>query len=235
MSDSLLLSILIPTLEGRADSFARIRGKLERQIHEAGLQGQVEILSLCDRGEVPTGIKRNRLMDLARGEFLVSVDDDDDVHDQYVALITNLLLANPEVDCIGIKGEVRFAGAPPRIFVYSIRFSEYRTRNGVYERPPHHLNPVRAEIARRFRFEPVWTSEDHDWSLRLIKSGALRKEVLLDEVIYHYRCRRSGWLQSALDHTEFVRHPLGLQWVNRLRLARWWRAVRKRETAGAGQ
>lgn len=225
MSHPPLLSVQVPTLAQRADNLSFLLGKLERQVRAAGLQDQVEILVLCDDGETPTGTKRNRLMDRAQGEYLVSIDDDDDVHERYLSLIVDLLRQNPGVDCIGIKGEVSFAGAASRTFIYSTRYKQYRTRNGIYQRPPHHLNPIRRQIARRYAFEPVWTSEDSDCALRMARDGALRTEVFLDEVIYYYRSQRKAWVQSALDHTEFIRHPLGLQWVNRLRVRRWWRSL----------
>lgn len=222
----MLLSILIPTLTSRAQSLAFILGKLERQIHDYGLTNEVEILVLEDQGETPTGTKRNRLMERARGRFVVSVDDDDDIHARYVPLIVETLRSNPYVDCIGIKGEIIFREGTRRTFAYSTHFRKYRTRAGAYERPPHHLNPVRREIALRFPFEPVRTSEDSDWALRLSRAGALQREVFLDEVLYYYRSRRSWRYQQLLDWTEFIRHPLGIQWVNRLRIQRLWRTVR---------
>lgn len=218
----MLLSILIPTLEQRAESFQFIRNKLQQQISGNRLEHEVEILDLVDRGELPTGTKRNLLLERARGEFVVSVDDDDDVHERYVPLIVETLRASPHVDCIGIVGEIRFQGGYPRRFIYSTRYPEYRTQAGVYQRPPHHLNPIRREIASRYQFEPITISEDADWALRLSRDGALRQEAFLDEVIYFYRCRRAWAYQWMVDRTEFIRHPLGLQRVNWLRVRRWW-------------
>ncbi|WP_412070326.1 hypothetical protein [Rubrivirga sp. IMCC43871] len=230
----MLLSILIPTLEERAESFAFIHAKLTRQIREGGLEDEVEVLSLVDGGELPTGVKRNLLMEKARGRFVASVDDDDDVHGHYVALIVEAIRATPDVDCVGIQGRVTFREHTSRRFVYSIRYGEYRTRGGVYERPPHHLNPIRADIARQYPFEPVRTSEDSDWALRLSRDGALQTEVFIDDVLYHYRCRRAWAYQRLLDQTEFIRHPLGLQWVNRFRLRRWWQSLRAAPDRDAG-
>ena len=217
----ILLSVLIPTLLSRADSLKALTGKLRQQITDNGLDREVEILELADSGELPTGTKRNMLMARASGAFLVCVDDDDDVHERYIPLIVEVLRTHPDIDCIGIKGRITFAGRSPRIFIYSNRYREYSSRRGVYERPPHHLNPIRASIARRFPFEPVRKCEDSDWAMRLSKAGALRNEVFLDEILYHYRCRRECWYQNLLDRTEFFRHPLGLYWFNRFRLKRW--------------
>lgn len=220
----MLLSILIPTLESRAEVFARMHHKLRDQIRVCALEHQVEIVSLVDGGERSTGAKRNALMARARGTFVVSVDDDDDVSQNYVRLIADALRAHPEVDCLGIKGLRFFRGGHPRLFIYSTRYREYRTEGGMDLRPPHHLNPIRREIALRYKFEDVSYSEDADWAMRMSRERALRREFFVDEVIYHYFSRRRWAYQLFLDRTELIRHPLGLQLVNRLRVQRWLRA-----------
>ncbi len=219
----MLLSILIPTLENRREQFARIYGKLSDQIRRNGLEEEVEILFDRDGGSLPTGQKRNRLMGLARGRFIVFVDDDDDVHDRYAHLIVDALKANPETDVVGIWAEVRFRGRHPRRINFSVRHASYEARNQQYTRPPHHLNPMRAEIARRYPFEPEWRNEDADWALRISRDGPLRREHMIDEVLYYWASRRFWFYQMLLDRTEWLRHPLGLVFTNRLRARRWLR------------
>lgn len=230
----MLLSILIPTLHVRAELFARLHHKLRDQIRAHALEDQAEIVSLVDGGEQSTGAKRNVLIERARGEFVVSVDDDDDVSPDYVLLIMDALTAHPNVDCIGIKGLRFFRGEHPRMFIYSTRFGEYRTEGGVYLRPPHHLNPIRREIALRYKFEDVSYSEDADWAMRMCRNYALRRESFLDEIIYYYFSRRSWTYQLLVDQTERIRHPLGLQLVNRLRFKRLMREGSRRQ-ARAGK
>jgi glycosyltransferase involved in cell wall biosynthesis len=220
-----LLSILIPTLEQRSADFARIHGELCRQIRMNNLDGAVELLSHTDNGELPTGTKRNELLLRATGEFVASVDDDDAVHPEYVPIIVEALRANPNVDCLGLKGEITFRGTHAHPFICSLRFRGYRMRGGIYERPPHHLNPIRTTIARRYPFEPVRRAEDSDWAYRLSRDGALRQEFFMEQTLYHYRCRRRWAYQATLDHTEFVRHRLGLVRWNQIRFSRWLRSL----------
>lgn len=214
----MLLSILIPTLEDRRALFERIVAKLDAQVHACGWDDRIEILPMVDRGELPTGTKRNALLRRARGEFVASVDDDDDVSDDYVALIGGALLAYPDVDCLGIRGEVTYRGKYRRSFAYSIRYPTYRTMNGVYLRPPHHLNPMRRAIALRYPYLAVRRSEDAECALRMARDGALRREYFIERPVYRYYSRRWWVVQWTIDRTERVRHPLGLQMVNRLRL-----------------
>lgn len=227
-----LLSVLIPTLESRRHSFETLRQKLQDQIQHHALDAEVEILSFEDHGDLSIGSKRNALLDRASGSFVVFIDDDDDVSDEYLRLITGAIREHPEIDCIGIRGQITFRGRHPHMLVYSLRYDEYRTEKGIYVRPPQHITPIRRDIALRYRFADTSYSEDYDWALSMRRQGALRNEYFLDEVLYYYAARRSWPYQWLLDKTQWLRHPLGLQLVNRLRLGRIFRNRMLHRSAG---
>jgi len=216
----MLLSILIATLENRRALFDRVYGQLTCQAAAAGLEAEVEILHCRDNGERPTGWKRNRLIEQAQGEFVAFVDDDDSVSDDYLPRICEAIRSRPGIDCIGIRGIVRFRGGHPREFIHSIRYSDYRSCDGVYLRPPYHLNPIRRSIAAQYRFADAYYSEDVDWARAMACDKVLRTERFIDSVLYYYDSGRSWSYQWALDHTETLRHSLGLRLDNRLRLQR---------------
>lgn len=217
----MLFSILIPTLFERAKLYGRLRAQLDAQISAAGLQDRVEILDLCDNRELSLGAKRNRLVERARGEFIAFIDDDDSVSANYVNLICEALVKHPHVDCLGITGRVYFRGAHPHPFVYSLRYDHYFSQGGVYYRPPYLLNPMRRALAQQFRYANVSYNEDQDWAMRVARAHLLQTEFFLEPVIYHYYAHRHYAVQWAIDLTEPIRHPLGLQFANRLRLHRW--------------
>src|SRR5207244_400394 len=143
----------------RRPLFERLRARLADQCRGRP-EGEVEILHERDRGEAPLGRKRNLLIERSTGEFIVFVDDDDDVHERYVELILAALDAEPDLDSLGIRGEVTFRGRRSEPFVMSNRYRDYRWNGDFYERPPHHINPVRRDIARRYPFEEVDRHED---------------------------------------------------------------------------
>lgn len=220
----MLFSILIPTLDQRRSKFIKLYSGLSEQIDRASGADETELLSYSDNGENSIGYKRNQLLARAQGEFIAFVDDDDEVGDDYVALICRALKEHPDVDCIGIKGSITFAGGHSHVFVHSLQYDSYFKKNGIYYRPPYHLNPIRREIALRYGFEEIDFSEDIDWALRLCCDRALKKEFFIDKIIYYYHSRRSWIYQAAIDFTEPVRHALGIRHVNRIRLRRWLQA-----------
>ena len=224
---TVLFSILIPTLEERRAQFNRLAEKLRAQIAAASLEETVEICVDRDNREKSIGLKRNELIQRARGEFIAFVDDDDEIHDNYVSLICAALRDHPHVDCLGIRGIVYFRGTHPRQLIHSTQYDHYFSRGGVYYRPPYILNPLRRVIAQRYPFEAVNFSSDIDWAMRIARDRVLQREHMLDLDIYFYFSRRHWLVQAAIDATEGIRHPLGLQFANRLRLARWLRNQRK--------
>lgn len=216
------LSILIATIEKRKKHFEALYEKVSRQIAGNSLSGAVEILFLLDNKEHSIGSKRNKLIDMAKGEFVVFVDDDDDVSDDYVPLVYKAITENPDIDCIGLKGLITFNGKRPRHFIHSLQYKEYFAKEKTLYRPPYHLNPVRREIANKYKFEDISYSEDVDYAMKMLRDGALKKEYFIDKVIYYYHSSRPWIYQFLLDMTEPIRHPLGLKLVNCIRIKRWF-------------
>ena len=214
----MLLSILIPTLVSRRPLFARMQAHLGAQIGRCGSEDEVQVLHLEDNREQTTGAKRNALIEMAAGRFVAFVDDDDRVSDDYVERILGVLRRQPDIDCIGIRGLITFRGRHPHEFIHSLRYNDYFSQGGIYYRPPYHLNPIRRDIASRYRFADVSYSEDIDWALRLRDDNALQEEEFVDAILYHYNSRRNYGYQWALDNTERIRHTLGLRAANRLKL-----------------
>jgi glycosyltransferase involved in cell wall biosynthesis len=221
----MLLSLLIATLDSRRSLFEELREELSRQIRAGGWESEVEILHDADSGERSIGHKRNRLLDRASGLFVAFIDDDDRVSADYVSRICQAIQADPEIDCIGIRGIVTFRGSHPREFSHSIRHSDYFSRRHTYFRPPYHLNPMRRQIAASYRFAEVGYSEDIDWALRIRRDGVLKREAYIDSVLYFYRSRRAWSYQWLLDCTETFRHRFGIRLANRLRLRNAIRSI----------
>src|ERR1700748_2713921 len=98
----MILSILIPSTIDRHNLLSKLLDELYKQINENDAHDRVEILTLIDNKEKPTGTKRNELYELAKGEWSVSIDSDDWVYPYYVKEI--LIASESNYDCFGING-----------------------------------------------------------------------------------------------------------------------------------
>lgn len=184
-----LLSILICSLDDRDLLLKRLLGRLQPQL-DAAQPGTVELLIDTDAGELSIGAKRQRLLDLAAGEYICFIDDDDLVVPDYVARILAALATRP--DCVGFKVECFVDQLMRSMAIHSIRYTRWaEIRDGdkrTLERCCNHLNPVRTDLARATGFPDVSWAEDRDYSERL--RPLLNTEVFIDDVLYTYLYRK---------------------------------------------
>lgn len=191
----MLLSILIPTTSDREGFFAVLMTELSRQVrvlsewHNEDYWRHVEILKDPHGPEVSIGSKRNALLKAATGKYVRFIDSDDMVVPDLLKTELPLLRENP--DCLSLRGIMTTNGLNPEIFEHSLKYSEWRTTEHKikYERYPNHLNCIRADLAKQFKFPEINRREDHIWSKALYESGLLKNEIYIDKVLYYYKYR----------------------------------------------
>lgn len=171
------LSILTPTLYSREGIFKNLAKVLKSQSN-----ADVEMLAVCDNGEKTIGQKRNELLNAAKGDYVVFVDDDDMISPFYIHGILTAIKDNP--DCVGIEGIITQAGIGPKKFVHSLQYNDWFEKDDIYYRCPNHLNPIKREIALDCMFPEISWQEDKSFSERL--KGKLKTEVYIKGPIYFY-------------------------------------------------
>lgn len=177
------LSILVPTLPSRVNFLNKIINQVYCQFSKNECNSTAQIIR-DDATDISIGVKRNKLMELATGEYLVFIDDDDRIADNYIELVMAGISTNP--DCCSLNGIITTDGKNPKPFKHSIEYKEMYERDGVYYRPPNHLNVVRSSIAKQMVF-PDWPrSEDSNYCFQLRDSGLLKVEYKIDETLYYY-------------------------------------------------
>lgn len=188
------LSILICTIPQRRETFLHpLLREIRRQITENNLHGQVEIIFTQDTMRYDTiGRKRNWLLDVADGDYVAHVDDDDRIGPNYLRLVMEGIERG--VDCCSLVGEITEDGNNPLIFEHSIKYKEYRTNPDPttrvrYERFPNHLNTIKSSIAKKFRFPEKNHGEDTDFATKIFNSGIIKTEHEIQETIYLYDYR----------------------------------------------
>lgn len=184
----MILSILIPTLVERERIFEPLRKKIETLIapYNDGGFNQIEIVINKDNREKTTGQKRNELVDAAKGKFSVFIDDDDDIPVHYITSIISAIGRRETVDCIGFKGIITWNGKK-ELFQHK-KGNPYSPHpiNGVYLRPPNHLNPMLTEYFRQIRFPDLTFAEDFDFCRRLDEAKLIKDEEYLNIIMYYY-------------------------------------------------
>lgn len=179
----MILSILICTIEERREKFDILNKKIFNQIFEHKID-DIEVISICDNKEMTIGRKRNDLLQMAKGEYICFIDDDDDISDDYIKLIYSECNNPNKPDCIGTQGIITFDGTNDRQWYISKEYGRWYEENNVYYRTPNHLSPVKRELALQVRFPEVNFSEDNDYSQRLFP--LLKTEAKIEKNIYFY-------------------------------------------------
>lgn len=187
------LSILICTIPSRQASFGRLITELRSQM--LVYAPEVGIISNAS-AELSIGAKRNWLLDKADSDYVAYIDDDDMIFENYIDLLMHA--AYSDCDCASLKGIITFDGKGDKVFEHSIKYKEWRTVVGkevTYERYPNHLNMIKSSIAKQFKFPEINHGEDADWSTQIHKSGLLKKEFYIPDIIYYYR-----YISNKPDH-----------------------------------
>jgi len=181
MSD-ITLSILIATMPSRWVKFGHMQAYICENAEDAGLLGYIEIIS-DDSMDYNIGTKRNKLLQQAKGEYIVFIDDDDQISHDYVSKI--LQACKSGFDCIGISGIITTNGSDKRQWHISKDYGRWYTGNdGTYFRTPNHISPVKRELALQAGFPEISFGEDAEYSRRLLP--LLKTETKVEGNIYHY-------------------------------------------------
>jgi GT2 family glycosyltransferase len=150
---------------------------------------QVEILVEADNGEKTTGAKRNSLYRTAKGRYVCSVDDDDEVSPWYIEEI--LKAAEQDPDAIAMNGTMSTDGGQletweiGRLNPYSTLWKSNRRKH--YLRYHNHLSPIRRTIALQFPFPDQYQREDYEFATAMHKAKAIKTEVKIIPPMYHYK------------------------------------------------
>lgn len=181
------LSILICTLKSRHQLLQALMENLDKQIQADNAMDQVEVLVFEDDKESTVGAKRTKLLNDARGVFVVFIDDDDDIADDYIFLILDAITTKSDIDCIGFRGILSVSGGGARQVIYSLQNTSQVEVAGTYYRLPCHLTPIRKSALAGVSFSSKNYGEDSDFSSTLLRERRLKNEFFIDKVLYHYR------------------------------------------------
>ena len=180
-------SILIPTLVERSDTFNGLMNRLNEKYQRICPGLKIEFCVSCDNREKSIGLKRQELLQGAKGKYLSFIDDDDDVTDVYF---------EDAVECIkGGFDTCRLRGSMAEYtFTHSIenRLDTPLARGEEFLRPPNHLNVMLSDMAKLVPFGNAKQGEDLDWTIRLARAGFIKTEYTSDHSRIHYFYQLGG-------------------------------------------
>lgn len=142
----------------------------------------VEILCLLDNKKRTVGKKRNDLLQLAQGEYVAFVDDDDRVADDYVSYLLKGIASGADV--INFKVSCSVNGGEYRDVFYDARFRRDQNFKDRYERRPNHLMCTKRELALKAGFPEQNMGEDDVYAGRL--RPLIKKQAFIDKILYYY-------------------------------------------------
>lgn len=194
------LSILVPSVSTRRKTFApKIAEALfgQHELLQPADRARVEILMLTDAKGILIGDKRNNMVRMARGEYVVFIDDDDRIAPDYIKALLDATTTG--ADAITFDCMVSLNGGAPKVCHYSLKYAKDENAHDHYQRLPNHITAVRRVLMLACPFPSKQFGEDADYAQRLRPS--LKTQHRIDRVLYHY---------DFSDKTSETRQPLKL-------------------------
>ena len=174
------LSILVCTVPSRLTHFLpAIIQELDRQ---AAPFPDVEVCYFGDNKRRTVGAKRNAMLLLAQGDYVVFIDDDDKIAPNYVEKIYGAISQRPDVVCFGMTCSLN--GGPALPVNYSAAHPCDANYPDHYDRIPDQKMVVRRDLALQVGFPNIQCGEDANYAARL--RPLLKTEKLVPEILYNY-------------------------------------------------
>lgn len=177
------LSILVCSVINRRNTF--LPAMLEQLNKQTENVSDVEVMCFIDNKTRMLGTKRNDMVNMAQGDFVVFVDDDDKLSDNYVSsLLKAIELCEPDTDVINFTVNVSLNGQPFKPCFYTVDHKIDFNMDGSYHRLPNHIMCVKRELCLETPYKPILYGEDSDFSKEL--APKIKKEFHIYDTLYEY-------------------------------------------------
>ncbi len=149
----------------------------------------IEILCFIDNKKRSIGYKRDALVQIAKGDYLTFIDDDDSVNDNYVNSIMTAICSNKDVDIISVKMTASINDGNPFVVEHDVNYEDEAVKliDGVWadvKRKPLHTSVWKSSIAKSESFPDISYGEDGQWAKKLYPK--IKTQFKMKEIISHY-------------------------------------------------
>lgn len=183
-----ILSICIPTVNGREKSFNNLIGEIDRQLEEINAKKMVEVIVKKDNKEISVGEKRDWLYKQCKGKYAVQIDDDDMIAKNYIASVLDA--AKKDCDCITYIEDCTIDGVKSKSLI-TLKFPGWIERlkepvnDCIRVRTPFFKTPIKTKICKIVGVKDMRFGEDVDFSKRVYQY--LMSEMFINEPMYIYQ------------------------------------------------
>jgi glycosyltransferase involved in cell wall biosynthesis len=173
------LSILIPSIPSR---WRKLTASFDSLLEKIG-DKDIEILAFSDNKKRTIGEKRDALVKMAKGKYIMFVDDDDEL----ISVDEIYEAAKHDVDVITFKQECRNSDGSKYIVDFGLgNEMEHNSFEGNYldmKRPPFHVCAWNIKYAA-YDFPAVNYAEDWGWVKQFVHVAI--DEIHIDKVLSRY-------------------------------------------------
>jgi len=157
------LSICIPSIPSRFGRLINLMWELQQQVEALPEPKQVELLAFTDNKRRSIGMKRQALLEIAQGDYIAFIDDDDTVDGLYIQRLLEGCKQGSDVVTFNQMVYINGKGPHPLTFKLGHPVNEEPNLQG-FTRPPWHVCAWKAEIAKACTFGDSNYGEDWVWA-----------------------------------------------------------------------
>ena len=182
----ILLTIMLPTTIDRREQFAKLLEEIKRQIVANKYEDIVEVIINEDNKEISIGNKRQELLEASSGKWVVGIDSDDWISEDYLHDIVMALKNNPQIDHVGFLEDCDINGEKS-LSIFSIRHKHWAENFDGYDhiRCANPKSVILREKALMIGFEDIRYKEDRVFSEAV--TPLLKSEIFIGKPLYFYR------------------------------------------------
>lgn len=189
VNETPILSVLIPSIPSRIEKFFI---PLYKKIESQSKDKFVEILALFDNKYRSIGNKRQELVSIAQGEYILMLDDDDDLSEYCIDTLVSNISKSPFLDLYTFNQFAKINDG--NLFTVNFHIDNKENEqckqiDGKWidiKRKPFHNMCWKTSIAKSEKFPDCSYGEDWNWAERLIPKVKTHCHIPKNLTYYFY-------------------------------------------------